>query len=371
MSDELLRKLEECKNPLTNRSLLEEKRQVTLNREGDLHRISYVRDGIDLKNKKIIEDSFYQILQNHGVKEDDIAIMSQSLESEQAKQPAAAATLAQGHGPRPKEKRRIEGVTKVVAVASGKGGVGKSTVSVNLAYALIGRGKKVGLIDADVYGPSLPMMLGKRRERPGANEQKKILPVEAAGLKFVSFGQFIEEGEPVIWRGPMLGGVLNQFFFDVDWSPLDVLLIDLPPGTGDVQLSTVQLLELDGAVIVTTPQDVALLDSIKGLKMFEKMEIDIVGIIENMSFFVCNNCGERHHLFGEGGGQRAAKDLSANFLGAIPLEANLRDSADGGRPYMNNPDFRNSPVWKSYMDIAKSFDNIIFKKQGFLKNLFG
>ena len=369
MSDELLRELENCKNPLTNQSLLEEKRELSLLKEGNLHKIAYIGDGIGIKNKKILEDNFYRIMMRHNIEEDGVVIMSKSRKG-RPPPAAAAASLSQGHGPQPKEKRRIEGVEKIVAIASGKGGVGKSTVSVNLAYTLMGRGKKVGLIDADIYGPSLPTMLGRRGERPRANEQKKIVPSDSSGLKFVSFGQFIEGNDPVIWRGPMLGGVLNQFLFDVDWGSLDILLIDLPPGTGDVQLSVVQMADIDGAVIVTTPQEVALLDSIKGLKMFKKMEVDIIGIIQNMSFFVCNNCGEHHHIFGKSGAEYAAKDISTNFLGSIPLETGLRDSADEGRPYMDNPDFKDGPVWKSYMDIANNFDNIIFKKKGFFRNFF-
>ena len=381
MSKQLQQEIGALINPLTGNSLLAENRGVTVKKDGDTYKLSYLRDGIDLKHKKEIENSFYKLLGRHGIDEDNIIIMSKSKESgppvqapppQQKEAPEKKASLSTGHGPAsPQEKQRIKGVKKIVGIGSGKGGVGKSTLALNLACALVKKGKKVGLIDADIYGPSLPLMLGKKGVRPMAGKKNKIMPTDAEGLKFVSFGQFIGENDPVIWRGPMLGGVLRQFFFDVEWGELDILLVDLPPGTGDIQLSMVQLAQIDGIIIVTTPQEVALADSVKGLKMFEQLKIKILGIVENMSFFICNKCQEKHYIFGQEGGQKKAQELSVNLLGTIPLESSLRDSADNGSPYMACEKFKDSVSWKSYMDIADKVDKMVFKSSGFFKNLFG
>ena len=372
--DKLLQELKELENPLTQTPLERENREVRLTQDGKNYRLTYVRDGINLETKKKIENSFYQIFENHGISEDHVFIMSKGREKSlgeknQKEKTQTTASLKTGHGPTPKAKKRVEGAKKVVAIASGKGGVGKSTVAVNLAYAFIQKGKKVGLIDADIYGPSIPMMLGKRKERP-RGEGKKIVPTTSGNLSFVSFGQFVDEKDPVIWRGPMLGGVLNQFLFDVQWKDLDILLIDLPPGTGDMPLSMVQLTEIDGVIIVTTPGEVALMDSVKGLKMFQEVHVNIVGLVENMSFFICNKCNEKHYLFGRGGGERVSKELSINFLGEIALEEKLRDAGDQGRPYMDESMFKGNATWKSYMAIANNADKIIFRNQGFFKKLF-
>ena len=372
----LLKSLGCIKNPLTNTSLDEEDRSLDLKKEGDVYKLTYLRTGLNLETKKSIEDAFYRVFADYGISEDDIILMSQGggsapLQAPQKKNlPKDEASLKVGHGPHAKAKKRVPNVKKVVAIASGKGGVGKSTVAVNLAYALSNKGKKVGLLDGDIYGPSLPMMLGQRDAKPQANEQKKILPTMAHGLGFVSFGQFVDEKEPVIWRGPMLGGVLNQFLFDVEWGGLDILIIDLPPGTGDMQLSMVQLTEIDGIVAVTTPQDVAVLDSIKGLKMFEQVGTPIIGLVENMSFFVCQNCNEKHYLFGKGGGKTAADSLSLKFLGSIPIEQKLQYASDVGRPYMNDHGLEDQIAWKSYMAIANNIDKILFGSKGFLKSIF-
>ncbi len=370
--EKLLDKLDRVKNPLTNNPLTEEKRHLDLKKEGDNYKLTYLRDGINLANKKKIEDDFYRIFQEHGIGEENVVLMSKSSSIKRSQEEAPKeqnASLNVGHGPNPKVKRRVADVKKVIAVASGKGGVGKSTVAVNLAYALAEKGKNIGLLDGDIYGPSLPIMLGKRDAKPVANEQKKILPTKAHGLSFVSFGQFVDEKEPVIWRGPMLGGVLNQFLFDVQWGELDVLIIDLPPGTGDIQLSMVQLTEIDGVIIVTTPQEVALLDSLKGLKMFEQVGVKILGLVENMSFFVCHHCGEKHYLFGKDGGKNASKNSSLNFLGPIPIEEAIQCSSDEGRPYMSNSKFKGEVVWKSYMAIADNIDKIIFERKGFFRSI--
>jgi ATP-binding protein involved in chromosome partitioning len=189
-----------------------------------------------------------------------------------------------------------------------------------------------------------------------ANSDKKIVPLEAHGIRFMSFGLFVEENDPVIWRGPMLGGVLNQFLFDTDWAGTDYLLIDLPPGTGDVQLSMVQNAHVDGAIIISTPQDVALLDATKGLEMFRKLNLPIVGLIENMSSFVCTKCGEEHFLFGHGGVEQASTRLQIPFLGRVPLELELRLSSDEGRPYMANPAYAGRPVAKAFTDVASNVE---------------
>ncbi len=224
----------------------------------------------------------------------------------------------------------IKGVKNAIAVASGKGGVGKSTVAVNLAVSLAKAGAAVGLLDTDVYGPSIPLMMGvgdKPMMRNG-----KIVPLEAHGVKLMSIGFLLDPEKALIWRGPLVAQLINQFLNDVDWGELDYLVIDLPPGTGDVQLTLVQKIPISGAVIVTTPQEVALADAIKGLKMFQEVKTPILGIVENMSGFVCPNCDELHRIFGEGGGRRTAEEHSVPFLGEVPLEPSVREGGDAGRP---------------------------------------
>ncbi len=224
----------------------------------------------------------------------------------------------------------VPGVAHIVAVASGKGGVGKSTVAVNLALALSQLGHRVGLLDADVYGPSVPLMLGLT-ERPQSTEDKRIIPLERFGLKVVSLGLFIAEGTPVIWRGPMINKLLTQFLREVEWGELDYLVLDLPPGTGDAQLTITQQVPLDGGVIVTTPQDVALEDVKRGVKMFQQVHAPVLGVVENMSYYLCS-CGDRAELFGHGGGAAVAKQFNIPFLGEIPLVRELREAGDNGKP---------------------------------------
>ncbi|MBL4906793.1 MAG: Mrp/NBP35 family ATP-binding protein [Sneathiella sp.] len=222
------------------------------------------------------------------------------------------------------------GVTSIVAVASGKGGVGKSTTAVNLALALLARGKKVGLLDGDIYGPSLPRMLGITG-KPTA-KGRLLSPLVGYGLKVMSMGFLVEEDTPMIWRGPMVISALTQMLQDVDWGDLDILVVDMPPGTGDVQLTMAQQVPLAGAIIVSTPQDIALIDARKGLNMFRKVDVPILGIIENMSLFICPKCGQQSDIFGHGGARQEAVRLGMPFLGSIPLHMDIRKNSDNGTP---------------------------------------
>lgn len=228
-------------------------------------------------------------------------------------------------------KPGVPRVRHIVAVASGKGGVGKSTVAVNLALALVAIGQRVGLLDADVYGPSVPLMLGIK-DRPQINEEKRIIPITKYDLKVISMGFFVDDATPVIWRGPMIDKLLTEFIKNVEWGELDVLVVDLPPGTGDAQLTMVQKVPLSGGVIVTTPQDVALLDVRRGMKMFEEVHVPVLGVIENMSYHVCSRCGHRAEIFSHGGGARMAEQFGVPFLGEIPLVREIREDGDAGTP---------------------------------------
>lgn len=227
-------------------------------------------------------------------------------------------------------------VKNTIAVASGKGGVGKSSVAVNLAVALAQEGGRVGLIDADIYGPSAPLMFGLNGKQTyvyeNTNGERKIAPLEAYGVKVISLGFLVDPDQAVIWRGPMAAGALKQLMTDVEWGELDYLIFDLPPGTGDIQLTLTQSIPLTGAVIVTTPQDIALIDARKGLKMFEKVGIPILGLVENMSIHICPQCGHEEHLFGRGGGEQMCRDYGTDLLGALPLEMSIRELTDAGQP---------------------------------------
>jgi ATP-binding protein involved in chromosome partitioning len=242
----------------------------------------------------------------------------------------------------------IPGVKHVMAVSSGKGGVGKSTVAVNLAVALRLAGARVGVLDADIYGPNIPMML--KAEKLPEQKDGKIAPAESHGVKLISMGFFVPEETAVVWRGPMVHTAIQQLFRDVLWGELDYLLIDLPPGTGDAQLTLSQLVPLAGAITVTTPQEVALHDVRKGMMMFQKVNVPLLGIIENMSYFVCGHCGERTEIFSYGGGERAAEKLGVPFLGRIPIDPAIRSGGDTGRPsVIAQPD---SAQAKAFRDIA-------------------
>ncbi len=244
----------------------------------------------------------------------------------------------------------LPGVKYIIAVASGKGGVGKSTVSTNVAVALAQTGAKVGLMDADIYGPNIPMMMGV--PEPPRKEGDKIRPAEAHGVKIMSMGFFVPEETAIVWRGPMVHTAIQQFFRDVLWGELDYLLVDLPPGTGDAQLSLSQIVPLTGVVTVTTPQEVALYDVRKGVMMFKKVNVPLLGVIENMSFFVCGHCGERTDIFSFAGGERAAKKFDIPFLGRIPLDSAIREGGDVGMPIVSA--VPNSPLTKAFQGVAEA-----------------
>ena len=244
----------------------------------------------------------------------------------------------------------LPGVKNIIAVASGKGGVGKSTTAVNLALALAAEGATVGLLDADIYGPSQPQMLGITG-RPESPDGKSLAPMTAYGIQAMSIGFLIDVETPMVWRGPMVTSALEQLLTETRWDEVDYLVIDMPPGTGDIQLTLAQKVPVTGAVIVTTPQDIALLDARKGLKMFEKVGIPILGIVENMSLHTCSKCGHEEHIFGEGGGARMAADYNLDVLGSLPLAMQIREQADSGKPtVVSDPDGR---VAEIYRDIAR------------------
>ena len=254
----------------------------------------------------------------------------------------------------------IPGVKNIVAVASGKGGVGKSTAAVNLALALAAEGASVGMLDADIYGPSQPTMLGIHG-RPESKDGKRLEPMEGHGIQAMSIGFLIDVETPMVWRGPMVTQALEQLINETNWRDVDYLVVDLPPGTGDIQLTLAQRVPVTGAIIVTTPQDIALMDARKGLKMFEKVNIPILGIVENMSLHICSQCGHEEHVFGEGGGARMSKDYGVELLGALPLDIKIREQADSGKPtVVADPDGR---VAEIYRQIARRVAVKIAEKQ--------
>src|SRR5487761_125215 len=242
-------------------------------------------------------------------------------------------------------------IKNIVAVASGKGGVGKSTVAANLALAWAAQGARVGMLDADIYGPSQPLMLGLDGQRPTSPDGKHLEPLETYGLAAMSIGFLVDAEQPMVWRGPMVTQALTQLLSETHWGPLDYLVVDMPPGTGDIQLTLAQRVPVSGAVIVTTPQDIALADARKGLKMFEKVSVPVLGIVENMSEHICSNCGHTEHIFGAGGGARMAEQYGVKLLGELPLDARIREEADGGRPtVIAAPD---SPRARAYFEMAR------------------
>ncbi len=258
--------------------------------------------------------------------------------------------------PVPDQKVPVPGVKAVIAVSSGKGGVGKSTVAVNLALALGHLGLKIGILDADIYGPSLPKLMSLDGKPDLVDE--KIIPIKKFGMKIISMGLMVENEAPLIWRGPMVGSAVRQFLYDVDWSGLDVLVVDMPPGTGDAQLTLAQRVPLAGAVVVSTPQDLALIDARKGLAMFQTINVPILGIIENMSTFICPHCGEESHIFSHGGARQTAEKLDVPFLGEIPLNMTIRETSDAGKPLL--VDKPTTLEAKAFMNIAEKIKADLF-----------
>ena len=268
--------------------------------------------------------------------------------------------------------RLLPGVKNIIAVASGKGGVGKSTTAVNLALALAQEGASVGILDADIYGPSQPQMLGLAGQQPESRDGKSMEPLEAYGVQAMSIGFMVDVETPMVWRGPMVTQALDQLLGQTNWRDVDYLIVDMPPGTGDTQLSLSQKVPVTGAVIVTTPQDIALIDARKGLKMFEKVNIPILGIVENMSIHICSNCGHEEHVFGQGGGEKMCADYGVEFLGSLPLEMSIREMADGGKPtVVGAPDSRTADIYRTIArrvavkiaekakDMSSKFPNIV------------
>jgi ATP-binding protein involved in chromosome partitioning len=245
----------------------------------------------------------------------------------------------------------LDQIKNIVAVASGKGGVGKSTVAVNLALAWAAQGARVGILDADIYGPSQPLMLGLEGQRPASPDGKHLKPLTSHGIDAMSIGFLVDAEQPMVWRGPMVTQALTQLLSETHWGSLDYLVVDMPPGTGDIQLTLAQRVPVAGAVIVTTPQDIALADARKGLKMFEKVSVPVLGIVENMSIHVCSNCGHAEHIFGSGGGARMAAQYGVKLLGELPLDINIREEADSGRPtVIAAPDSQRA---KAYFEMAR------------------
>ena len=278
-----------------------------------------------------------------------IEVLADPPDENESPKPSSTQTAPQ----QPKRTAYLQNYEAVIAVASGKGGVGKSTVSVNLALALSQKGYKVSMFDADIYGPSLPIMTGRRGEKPSLSGNN-LMPIESFGIHTLSIGNLVDENNPVVWRGPMVHQAIEQLLRDTKWPGGDFMIIDLPPGTGDVQLSLSQLCELSGSVIVSTPQDVALIDAIKAAQMFTKVEIDILGIVENMSFFACPKCGEETPIFSRHGAENSCSQINTNFLGSIPIEIDVRKGGDEGKPLMaRNLD---SPATLAFKNIA---DNLV------------
>ncbi|MCU7932115.1 MAG: iron-sulfur cluster carrier protein ApbC [Candidatus Thiodiazotropha sp. (ex Codakia rugifera)] len=272
-----------------------------------------------------------------------------------------------------KALKPIDNIKNIIAIASGKGGVGKSTTAVNLALALAEEGAKVGVLDADIYGPSQPRMLGING-KPDSKDGKTLEPMEGYGMQAMSIGFLIDEETPMIWRGPMVTQALEQLLNDTNWDGLDYLVVDLPPGTGDTQLTLAQKVPVSGAVIVTTPQDIALLDARKGLKMFEKVEVPVLGIVENMSTHICSKCGHEEHIFGQGGGSSMANQYNVELLGSLPLDIRIREETDGGKPtVVAEPEARISQIYREIArktaaklslqakDYAAKFPNIVIQ----------
>jgi ATP-binding protein involved in chromosome partitioning len=334
--DEVLNTLSQIADPLSGRNVVESGLiQGVVVRDGNVGfalEVPAARGRAAEPLRKACEEAVARLAGVHSV----TAVLTAQVESAPAR-------------PHPPQAAGIPGVASVIAVASGKGGVGKSTVAVNLALGLSRLGLKVGLLDADIYGPSVPRLLDIK-EKPNSDGHK-LQPIERYGIKAMSMGFLVKEDEPMIWRGPMVQSAITQMLNDVAWAPLDVLVVDMPPGTGDAQLTMAQRVPLKGAVIVSTPQDIALIDARKGLAMFRKTQVPILGLVENMSVFVCPECGHESHIFGHGGARATAAELEAPFLGEIPLVPAIRETSDAGTPIVAlRPESREA---QSFLAIAE------------------
>ncbi|MEZ4461030.1 MAG: Mrp/NBP35 family ATP-binding protein [bacterium] len=361
LKGEVIAALESIMDSATQKNLVDAHmvEQVNVN-AGLVDLVIVVDKGRSREDRFALEDAIYDTVEKvDGVREVKIKLMSpQAIEKEAAGEvapkaapaPAAAPKAAAAPAASVPASAPIEGVGKVIAVASGKGGVGKSTVAANLALALKANGYRVGLLDVDIYGPSLPTLLGVAG-RPAVRE-RRIVPLEAQGLRLMSLGFLMEDDTPVIWRGPIVTGIIRQFLRDVDWSGLDYLVVDMPPGTGDAQLALAQTVPVDGALIVTTPSDLALIDAARGLQMFKTLNIEVIGVVENMSKFICPSCHTETYIFGKDTVEAEAKRLGTKLLGAIPLDVDVRSGGDEGKPIVvSKPD---SPVTKAFLELAEA-----------------
>ena len=343
MSEQLIKqiyeKLEGFKDPISNKSLNKENSDVNVICKNGHSNITL---NIDTKNKTQYDELSLRV-KNDLKSIKDLLSINVVLTSETDKSSVSPNTDE-------KNTRFKIQAKNIIAIASGKGGVGKSTFAVNFAVALKKLGKNVGILDADIYGPSIPRMMGISG-RPQANNNNKLIPLESYGIKCMSIGFLIGVDTPTIWRGPMVMKALEQMFNGVEWGELDFLIIDLPPGTGDAQLTLAQSSKLSGAIIVSTPQDVALIDARKGINMFNRVEVPVLGIVENMSYFICDNCDERHEIFSNGGARKEAEKFQTTFLGELPIDKNLRIYSDEGRPVcISDP---NSNIAKIYLEIGE------------------
>jgi len=309
-----------------------------INFEGDSFTVTLEFSTNDTSISQKVTDDIGEVFAEAGVENADIEVIHKN--PQQAKEEKKAEET----------ENMLPSVKHIVAVASGKGGVGKSTVAANLAIALSKKGKKVGLMDADIYGPSVQMLLNLNDEPEPAEGQNKLLPMEAFGVKAMSMGVLVDSDTPLVWRGPMVSSAVEQLLRDVVWGDLDVLVLDMPPGTGDIQLTVAQKIKLDGAVIVTTPQELALIDARKGIAMFQKVEVPVLGLIENMSYFLAPDTGKRYEIFGNGGARREALRQRVPFLGEIPLLPEIREGSDAGKPAAAT----DSPIAEVFDGIAES-----------------
>lgn len=335
-------------------------------------------EGVDRDARHAIEDQVLSTLTGaEGIEEVLIEVEVADLPTPPPAPAAPEKGLSMHGGAAVKPpKNALADVKHLVAVASGKGGVGKSTVAVNLALALKAKGARVGLCDIDIYGPSVPIQMGVAKAKPGVSEnQKRFLPVDAYGVKVMSIGFLVDDDTPVIWRGPIVSSVVKQFLEDVEWGALDFLVIDMPPGTGDAQLTLSQSAPLTGAVIVTTPSELALVDAVKGLQMFRKVDTPVLGMVENMSHYVCESCGHEAAIFNSGGSERIAAQFGVKILASIPIDTRIQRGGDEGKPVVaQDPE---SPQSKGFMQLADALvEKLPFgappeKKKGLLSSIFG